>query len=137
MRILLAATAALGLLTLTGCTPGEKAGVRQEVRGVRQTLDRATDDAQRAAANAAVEGRVKSALVTRKGLDASHINVDANGTAVVLKGDVRSRDEAELAERIAMETDGVQTVDNQLMLRIPAKSAPRATGPMLPSPAPQ
>jgi osmotically-inducible protein OsmY len=133
MRILAIAGAALALVSIAGCTPNENAAVRQEVRGVRQTLDRASEDAQRRAADAALEGRVKSALMTRKGLDGDNINVDAKGTNVVLKGDVQTREQADLAERVAIETNGVESVDNQLMLRIPAKS----TGPSeLPGPMP-
>jgi len=126
MRMLIAAAAAAGLAILAGCSPADKGQVRQEVQGVRQTLDRATDDAQRAAANATLAGKVKAALSTRKGIESRGIKVEARSGSVVLKGDVRSPDEAQLAERVAMDTEGVQHVDNQLTMRVPAKLEPQA-----------
>jgi osmotically-inducible protein OsmY len=115
------------LLGVSGCTSAERAGVRQDVKGVRQQLRGAAEDAKIAAGNAAAEAKVKAALESRKGLVAKGINVEMNSGHLVLKGDVASREQAELAEKVALETDGVNSVDNQLMLRVPAKSEPAPT----------
>lgn len=120
---------ALGVGLLGGCTASERAGVRQNVQGMRQEVGQA-------AADAALAGKVKTALSTRKGLETpkSHIDVEAKSGRVVLKGDVASREQAELAEQVALQTAGVNSVDNQLMLRIPAKTpgSPAGTQPTTP-----
>jgi len=122
MRELLVAGLALGLITISGCTQADKAGVREEVQGIRQQIGQATDQARRSAADTTLEGKVQSALALRKGLGGNHIDVDAKQGNVVLKGDVVSREAAELAEQVARDTEGVTTVDNQLTIRVPAKS---------------
>jgi hypothetical protein len=120
---------AAGLGLLGGCTSTEKAEVRQEVQGMRQQMANATESARQSAANTALEGKVKTALSTRKGMETKHLDVEANNGAVVLKGDVASREQAEQAERVALETEGVISVDNQLMVRVPAKSVAPVTEP--------
>jgi len=123
MRHLVLLGLAAGVGLLGGCSQSERAEVRQEVRGMRQQVGNAAENARQATADATLSGKVKTALATRKGLDMPkpHINVDAKDGHVVLKGDVGNREQAELAERVAMEIEGVTAVDNQLMLRIPAK----------------
>jgi osmotically-inducible protein OsmY len=120
MRYLLIVPLALSLALAAGCTREEKTEVREEARGIGQQLETAAENAREAAANAALEAKVKSALATRKGLDATEINVEARGTVVTLKGDVAARPQAELAEQVALETEGVTAVNNHLMLRVPA-----------------
>ena len=75
---------------------------------------------------------MKTALLTRKGLDSTSINVEANGSVVTLKGDVVTRQQADIAEKVARETEGVTAVNNQLMRRIPAKP----TSGRVPTPGP-
>lgn len=127
MRYLVLLGIAAGLGLLGGCTSAEKSDVRQEVQGMRQQMANATESARQAAVNTALEGKIKTALSTRKGMDTKHLDVEANNGAVVLKGDVANREQAELAERVALETEGVSSVDNQLMVRVPAKSVAPAT----------
>lgn len=132
MRHLVLLGLAAGVGLLGGCNQTDRAEVRQEVKGMRQQMQGAAENARQATADAALTGKVKTALATRKGLDMPkpHIDVDAKDGHVVLKGDVGNRQQAELAERVAMEIEGVTSVDNQLMLRIPAKgSASGATVP--------
>jgi len=117
------ALAAAALLAgLAGCSMQEKQEVRQDVKGMRQELGDAAARARKATWDAALAGKVKAALGTRKGLDARGINVSADGPAVTLKGDVTSPEQAELAEKVATETEGVESVRNMLTMRIPAKS---------------
>lgn len=124
----------IGIATLVaglgaGCTARDEAAVREDVRGVREQLRGAAENAQQAAENAALTGKVKTALSTRKGLDTSDINVETNNGVVTLKGDVPSREQAETAEKVALGTTGVQAVDNQLMVRVPASSLPAENPP--------
>jgi hyperosmotically inducible protein len=132
MRTLTIIVAVMSLTVLSGCTPAEKAEVRQDARELGQQVEAAAENAQQEVENAALEAKVKTALSTRKGLDADEINVEARGAAVTLKGDVASREQAELAEQAARQTEGVSTVDNQLMLRVPAKGS----GASVPGPPP-
>jgi hypothetical protein len=135
MKSLLIAGMALSTALLAGCNSAEKSEVRQDVQGLRQQIGNAAENARRQAVNAGLEGKVKAALETRKGLDPRHIDVEARGSAVVLKGDVGDPAQADLAERVARETEGVETVDNQLMVRVPAKSLPRPGSPQSVAPA--
>jgi osmotically-inducible protein OsmY len=123
MRHLVLLGLAAGVGLVGGCSQTDRAEVRQEVKGMRQQMRGAAENARQATADATLAGKVKTALATRKGLDMPkpHIDVDARDGHVVLKGDVGSRAQAELAERTAMETEGVNSVDNKLMLRVPAK----------------
>ncbi len=116
---------ALGLAGLSaGCQPAQQAEVRQDVRGVRESLDQAAESALNVAANATVASKVKATLGSWKGLDASAINVDVKDGLVILKGDVKQSEQADLAERVAIQVEGVQRVENQLTIRVPAKSFP-------------
>lgn len=126
MKTLMMAGAALVLAAMAGCSSSDKAGVRQNVAGIREQVGNAAEGARQAAADAALEGKVKSAISTRKGLDTRGLDVEATNGSITLKGTIASREQAEMAERVAVETDGVQSVDNQLMLTIPAKSTPYA-----------
>lgn len=125
MRHLALLGLAVGVGLLGGCNQNDRAEVRQEVQGMRQQMQGAAEVARQATADATLTGKVKTALATRKGLDEPnlHINVDSKDGHVILKGDVSSRAQAELAERTAKEIEGVNTVENQLMLRVPAKEA--------------
>jgi hyperosmotically inducible protein len=119
----------LGLAMLVGCTRAEKAHVREGARDLGEQAQTAAQSAQQAVSNVTLAAKVKTALSTRKGLNAKDIAVDARGPVVTLKGDVNSQAEADLAVHVAEQTDGVQSVKNELMLRVPAKgSMPSGSG---------
>jgi osmotically-inducible protein OsmY len=65
-----------------------------------------------------VQRRIEKALVRSAEVDASHIKVEAKGSRVVLKGNVRSWAEREEAERAAWLAPGVTAVDNQIVVRL-------------------
>jgi osmotically-inducible protein OsmY len=67
------------------------------------------------AANAALKAKVKNALITTKGLDSAHMDVEAapDGT-VTLTGSVHSEAEKKLAEKQAKAVAGVTKVNNTL-----------------------
>lgn len=121
-RILMAG--ALGLAVLSGCTQAEKAQVQQSVQGARQELQQGMTQAQRAAADQTLEAKVKQVLISRKGLQAGNIDVEAKAGMVTLRGDVADPNQARLAEQAAMEVEGVTGVINQLTMRIPATGNP-------------
>lgn len=110
----------LGLGLLAGCTPAQEARVQENVQGVRQEFGKGLSQAQKAAADQALEGQVKQVLNSRKGLETRGINVEARGGTVTLQGEVPSAAQGSLAEQAAMEVEGVQSVINQLTMRVPA-----------------
>ncbi len=61
-----------------------------------------------------IEIEVKDALAWEERLDAKKIQVGVCGGAVMLMGDVRSREEKELAENIVWGVRGVTDVSNEL-----------------------
>ncbi len=115
---------ALLLGMVLGCTKAEQANVRDDARGLGQQVQGAAQSAKAVAENATLSAKVKSALLTRKGLDAGKIDVAADGPVVTLKGLVGNRAQAEAAERVARETTGVNEVHNQLAVAVPAKAMP-------------
>jgi osmotically-inducible protein OsmY len=129
----------LGVALLAGgCTSQQNANVRQNVRGMRQELDQARQKAQHAAVNQALEGKVKNYLTSRKGLNARAIDVEVKDGNVTLKGEVASPEQAALAEQATLEVEGVRTVTNLLMMRVPATGyvqpavPPTGTAPAVP-----
>lgn len=58
--------------------------------------------------------RVKLELLQKLGTDALRIEVDSEGGAVRLAGEVKQRATAELAEEVARKVDGVAKVTNEL-----------------------
>jgi len=128
MRSFLIAGLALSLALLGGCTRAEKTRVNEGVQDLGQQMKGAAENARRTAADVTLAGKVKTALMTRKGLDTSRIEVEAKDGQVTLKGDIPSREQAERAEEVAQGTEGVTSVNNQLMLRIPAKPTSAAEG---------
>jgi hyperosmotically inducible periplasmic protein len=120
----------LGLAMPVGCTRTGKAQVREGARDLGDRAQTAARSAGQAVSNVALAAKVKTALSTRKGLNAGDISVEAQGPVVTLKGEVNSQAEADLAVHVAQQTEGVQSVTSELMLRVPARgsTAPRAGG---------
>lgn len=129
------ASAALGVILLAGCTHNQNAEVRENVQGLRQEIGAATENAKKAANNAALASRVKTTLSNAKGLDARGIDVEAAGDAVTLKGDVTAPEQAQMAERLAGEVKGVGSVTNRLTMHVPATPEAAANAPAKPAPA--
>ncbi len=91
-------------------TLGEKvdrAGDEMQAQGER--LGEALDDA-------AVTARVKAALIADPGLSALKIDVDSEHGVVTLRGSVESAEAGTHAEALARGTEGVVSVDNQLVV---------------------
>jgi osmotically-inducible protein OsmY len=72
------------------------------------------DQAKRATKNAALTGKVKSALAADVGLKTLKIDVDSEAGVVTLKGNVDSDDTRRRAEATAKKVSGVTRVRNQL-----------------------
>ena len=63
-----------------------------------------------------IKGKIEDALTRSVKADAENIQVEVNGSAVVLKGNVRSYLEKKEAERAAWMAPGVAAVDNRLVI---------------------
>jgi len=81
----------------------DNAAANQANRGFKQAVTNATTTA-----------RIKSELLVNSNTAGLAINVDSMGGEVTLSGAVSSEQERALAGQIAANTDGVDSVDNQL-----------------------
>jgi osmotically-inducible protein OsmY len=97
--------------------PREQAdGVTRASRAAEKKLEEALKGRSmtRTAADAAITGRIKTALLGDPTVTASDINVDTLKGVVYLKGTVGSKAEAQKAVAIAGKTFGVKAVKSQL-----------------------
>lgn len=85
--------------------------VKDEMRVVgvedTQTVGEYVDDA-------AVTAKVKAEFLTTRGLDSGAISVDTRDGVVMLTGSVKNANQANMAEKSALEVSGVKRVDNRL-----------------------
>ena len=124
-----AVAVALAAVALAGCDREEtrtavnktQAGLERAAERTSIALDSAGDKAREAGAQigknadeAAITARVKADLVKDPELSALAINVDTHGTVVTLNGTAPSASAAERAQKIAIATQGVTEVRNQL-----------------------
>jgi len=84
----------------------DNAAANQANRGFKQAVTNATTTA-----------RIKSELLVNSNTAGLAINVDSMGGEVTLSGAVSSEQERALAGQIAANTDGVDSVDNQLTVK--------------------
>ena len=65
-----------------------------------------------------IKRRIEDAFRRSAAVDASQITVDANGSEVILRGEVRSWSERDEAQAAAWSAPGVTHVRNQLSIKI-------------------
>jgi hyperosmotically inducible protein len=101
MKLIVIAVAAA--LALGACAQSQQRGAT------------ASTEAERDTRNAALTGKVKSALAADVGLKTlTNIDVDSAGTVVTLKGKVDTDDQKRRAQEVASSVSGVTSVNNQL-----------------------
>lgn len=120
---------ALAALALGGCTREEtqaaanrtKVAANDAAVKTEAALDRAGDKAkeigakiEKSAEEAAITAKVKADLVKDPELSALAIDVDTNGSTVTLNGRAPNAQAAERAQKIAIATQGVTEVRNNL-----------------------
>ena len=87
---------------------------RMSMEKAKEKAKVAGAEAKRATKNAALTGKVKSALAADVGLKTVKIDVDSEGGVVTLKGNVDSLDTKRRAEATAKKVSGVTEVHNEL-----------------------
>jgi hyperosmotically inducible periplasmic protein len=103
MKLVATALVTALALTLGACAQNQQRGAN------------APSEAERDTRNAALTGKVKSALAADVGLKTlTNIDVDSAGTAVTLKGKVDTDDQKRRAQEVASSVSGVTSVNNQL-----------------------
>jgi osmotically-inducible protein OsmY len=87
---------------------------RMSMEQAKEKARHAGAEAKRATKNAALTGKVKSALAADVGLKTVKINVDSAEGVVTLKGNVDSADTKQRAAATAQKVSGVTEVRNEL-----------------------
>jgi hyperosmotically inducible protein len=77
----------------------------------------AADKTGNPASDAAITAKVKAAILAEPGLKSLSINVDTKDATVTLSGDVASNQLRDRAKQIAMSTDGVKNVVDNLTIK--------------------
>jgi hyperosmotically inducible protein len=102
------------LLSLLLSLPALAETDRKSMDEAKEKAKQAGAEAKRATKNAALTGKVKSALAADVGLKTVKIDVDSEGGVVTLKGNVDSADTKRRAEATAKKVSGVTQVRNEL-----------------------
>jgi hyperosmotically inducible periplasmic protein len=108
MKVLAVAIASAVALGLTACAQrGEQPSASGgQTTGIKQD-----------AKDAALTGKVKSALAADVGLKTMSINVDSAGSVVTLKGQVDNAETKRRAEEVVRKVEGVTSVRNELTIK--------------------
>lgn len=85
-------------------------------RDMADKAEAAADDFEQRFADATTTARVKFALLANDGTEGLDIDVDTEAGVVTLSGEVASDQAMELAERIAENAEGVESVRNELQV---------------------
>jgi osmotically-inducible protein OsmY len=109
-------------LFLAGCADTNRNGMPDRVRTpdtrhIAREAESAVEKAAELGENAVTTGKVKSALIADKAIDASRIDVDTRNGVVTLKGEVATPAQKKRAEVIARKQHGIKQVINNLVVR--------------------
>jgi len=102
------------LLALLMSLPAFAEDDRMSMEQAKEKAKHAGAEAKRATKNAALTGKVKSALAADVGLKTVKIDVDSSEGVVTLKGNVDTADTKRRAEATAKKVSGVTEVHNEL-----------------------
>ena len=102
--------------TAPGGTSSDKMASTQPDKSSGQP-NQAADKIGGAADDAAITAKVKAAILAEPGLKSLSINVDTKNATVTLSGNVASDNLRDRAKQIAMSTDGVKNVVDNLTVK--------------------
>jgi hyperosmotically inducible protein len=88
-------------------TPATPPATAPGATGDDQTLGAAVDDAT-------ITAKVKAALLASDGIDGTDVSVETVGGTVILTGQVKDAQQVQRAAEVAMNVEGVRSVDNRL-----------------------
>jgi len=94
---------------------------REKAKANKETIGDTLDDAW-------IHTKIVAKLIANSTTPERKINVDVVKNVVTLRGTVDSVEEKAAAEKVAMETDGVTKVLNQLKVAPSAKATPKQSG---------
>jgi hyperosmotically inducible protein len=109
-------TAPGGAAGTSGGTSSDKMASAQPDKSAGQP-NQAADKIGGAADDAAITAKVKAAILAEPGLKSLSINVDTKDATVTLSGNVASDNLRDRAKQIAMSTDGVKNVVDNLTVK--------------------
>jgi hyperosmotically inducible periplasmic protein len=101
-----------GKMEAQNTPPGSQGGDKMAAQG-----GQAADKIGGAADDAAITAKVKAAILAEPGLKSLQISVDSKGGTVTLSGNVASDNLRDRAKQIAMGTDGVRNVVDNLTVK--------------------
>ncbi len=84
---------------------------------VGESIAVAAGTAGRMASEAALSAKIKSKVLLDDTLETTGFDVDTSGSEVTVQGTVESQEQRERLLRLVRETDGVTTVNDQLVVR--------------------
>jgi hypothetical protein len=90
---------------------------RETGAAIGEKVAQGANEAQRAIAEAALQGKIKSKMALDDLVKAADINIDSANGVVTLTGRVSSEAERNRALQLARETDGVKSVTDRLVIR--------------------
>lgn len=91
--------------------------VGQATDNMQSKTSQAADKVASAADDTAITAKVKAAMLTEPGLKSLEINVDTKNATVTLTGQVASDSLRDRAKQIAMSTEGVKNVIDNLNVK--------------------
>ncbi len=115
-----AALAAVGCEQRSGDTAGRSAAqtpANQSTASMQAKTGQAVDQVATATDDTAITAKVKAAILAEPGLKSLQINVDTKDATVTLTGSVDSDMLRDRAKQIAMSTEGVKNVVDNLSVR--------------------
>ncbi|MGH8427857.1 MAG: BON domain-containing protein [Gammaproteobacteria bacterium] len=114
-----AALAAAGV-GLSGCHQKSQSPSQQMQQGANQMAQGAQsagNQMKQVVSDSAITAKIKAKLAANSGLSSLNIHVETNNGVVTLSGTVGTDAQLNLANQIALDTDGVKGVENQIQVQ--------------------
>ncbi len=112
MNLMRLSTLFLAAFLLSGCTAMMVGG------GSSTSTTAASSSETHRASDAAIRAEVRNRLASHPEIGAFDVNVSVSDAVVLLSGEVQSYAAREAAEKIAMNTDGVDSVENGIKVNV-------------------
>ncbi|WP_420428333.1 BON domain-containing protein [Algiphilus sp.] len=114
----------VGAMGMGGAAFAQQEQSEAEQGSFKQSVEGAAERAADYLSDTALTARVKAALTTESALGPFRVGVESTRGVVTLTGDVGSKAERKLAERVAADVEGVIAVHNALRVNEDAEAQP-------------